>query len=54
MIQYFKNREIIIVDIIVISSIGSILFYVVALSPNQTNAIYLFDIVTTGILAFSF
>jgi hypothetical protein len=50
-IPVFKNRVIIIVDITVISLIGSILFYVVALLSNQTNAIYLFDLVT-GILAF--
>ncbi len=50
----FKNREIIIAAITVVSVIVSILFYVTVLSSDQTNAIYLFDLGITGILAFDF
>jgi voltage-gated potassium channel len=50
----FKNRELIIATVTVVSVIVSILFYVVSLSPGQTNAVYLFDLVITGILAFDF
>jgi hypothetical protein len=50
----FKNREIIMAIITVVSVIVSILFYVTVLSSDQTNAIYLFDLAITGTLAFDF
>jgi len=50
----FKNRELIIATITIVSVIVSILFYVVSLSPDETNAVYIFDLVITGILAFDF
>ncbi|MDQ6723608.1 MAG: potassium channel family protein [Thermoproteota archaeon] len=50
----FQNREIIIATITVASVIVSILFYVITLSSDQTNAIYLFDLVITGILTYDF
>jgi phosphoglycerol transferase MdoB-like AlkP superfamily enzyme len=50
----FKNIEIIIAAITVVSVIISILFYVTVLSSDQTNAIYLFDLAITSILTFDF
>ena len=50
----FKNREIIITTITVSSAIVSILFYVTAPSSYQTNAMYLFDLAITSILALDF
>jgi hypothetical protein len=50
----FKNGEIIIATVTVVSVIISILFYVITLSSEQTNAVYLFDLSITSILAFDF
>jgi hypothetical protein len=50
----FKNRELIIATLTVVSVIVSILFYVISLSPDVTNTIYLFDLVITSILAIDF
>jgi hypothetical protein len=52
--RIFKNRELIIAAIMVVSVIVSILFYVITLSPSQTNPIYLFDLVIIGVLVFDF
>jgi uncharacterized membrane protein YvbJ len=43
-ISLFKKREIIITVITVVSVIVFILFYVTVISSNQTNAIYLFNL----------
>jgi hypothetical protein len=50
----FKNRELIIATVTIVSVVVSILFYVVTLSSDETNTVYLFDLVITGILAFDF
>lgn len=51
---HLLKREIFIASITMASVIVSIILFVVALSTDQTNAIYLFDLVVTGILVYDF
>ena len=53
-ISIFLEREIFIASITLASVIVSVMLFVVALSPEQTNAIYLFDLAVTGILIYDF
>ncbi|HYO07052.1 MAG TPA: hypothetical protein VER14_08715 [Phototrophicaceae bacterium] len=50
----FLEREIFIASITMASVIVSIMLFVVALSPAQTNAIYIFNLAATGILIYDF
>ena len=53
-VSRFLQREIFIACITLATVIVSIMLFVVRLPPNQTNAIYLFDLVVTGILIYDF
>ncbi len=53
-IGLFLEREIFIAGITMASVIVSIMLFVVALSPAQTSAIYIFDLTVTGILIYDF